>query len=357
MAYEKVPRPSTVYHLTQKGNLDSILDDGRIRRFGDTECWFCESLDKMKAYMEQTVMCKGKPYRTADGQLCHYSNFNSEAYILLKLAPIRQENAWYRRTQEQSSSSSDEVMQAEREFFPLSIGYRGDMAFQNAEVIDVPKFLAGEIVSHKELTSSELWGLLFERTEVEMAAYMRGLDHLERDELIQSAAEISAMQVCRRRLMAERKKLTRRNVLFLLQVEKPLGLIYEVWMEQQNAGEGNAFSRLLAELYKQKGNGYLIDDEQPGTVKQMLESCPNNCFMLLMPQGILKLAADEAEKALRGEEYTVLLDYSGDSEPIKTADLLEMVVIDMRKDEQGCWYVLVVHPKLLEALRREKKMT
>ena len=52
-----------------------------------------------------------------------------------------------------------------------------------------------------------------------------------------------------------------------------------------------------------------------------------------------------------------LLDYSGDSEPIKTADLLEMVVIDMRKDEQGCWYVLVVHPKLLEALRREKKMT
>ena len=114
---------------------------------------------------------------------------------------------------------------------------------------------------------------------------------------------------------------------------------------------------MLAELYKQKGNGYLIDDEQPETVKQMLESCPNNCFMLLMPQGILKLASDEAEKALRGEEYTVLLDYSGDSEPIKTAGLLEMVVIDMRKDEQGCWYVLVVHPKLLEALRREKKMT
>ena len=186
---------------------------------------------------------------------------------------------------------------------------------------------------------------------------MRRLDHLERDELIQSAEEISAMQVCRRGLMAERKKLTRRNVLFLLQVEKPLGMISEVWMEQQNAEEGNAFSRLLAELYKQKGNGYLIDDEQPETVKQMLESCPNNCFMLLMPQGILKLASDEAEKALRGEEYTVLLDYSGDSEPIKTADLLEMVVIDMRKDEQGCWYVLVVHPKLLEALRREKKMT
>ena len=90
-------------------------------------------------------------------------------FIMSRIAAAMR--AAYRRTQEQPSSSSDEVMQAEREFFPLSIGYRGDMAFQNAEVIDVPKFLAGEIVSHKELTSSELWGLLFERTEAEMAAY------------------------------------------------------------------------------------------------------------------------------------------------------------------------------------------
>ena len=56
MAYQKVPRPSTVYHLTKKEHLDSILDDGVIRRFDDTECWFCESLDKMKAYMGQTVL-------------------------------------------------------------------------------------------------------------------------------------------------------------------------------------------------------------------------------------------------------------------------------------------------------------
>ena len=248
MAYEKVPRPSTVYHLTQKGNLDSILDDGMIRRFNDTECWFCESLDKMKAYMEQTVMCKGKPYRTADGQLCHYSNFNSEAYILLKLAPIRQEDAWYHRTQDQPSSSSDEMMQAEREFFPLSIGYRGDMAFQNVEVIDVPKFLAGEIVSHKELTSSELWSLLSERTEVEMAAYMRGLDQLERDELIQSAAEISAMQVCRGRLTVQGESLPREELQFLLQAERPLEVLREAWLEHQSVDEGEIFFSLLSGL-------------------------------------------------------------------------------------------------------------
>ena len=248
MAYVKVRPPVKIYHLTGKDNLNSILDDGVIRRFNDTECWFCESLDKMRAYMEQTVMCKGKPYRTADGQLCHYSNFNPEAYILLKLVPTRQENAWYRRTQEQSSSNSEELMQAEKEFFSLSIGYRGDMAFRNAEVIDVPKFLAGEIVSHKELTSSELWGLLFERTEVEMAAYMRRLDHLERDELIQSAAEISAMQVCRGRLTVQGKSLSREELQFLLQTENPLEVLREAWLERQNADEGETFSSLLSDL-------------------------------------------------------------------------------------------------------------
>lgn len=38
-------RPSEVYHYTHRKNLDSILRDGRIRRMGDRECWFCASLE------------------------------------------------------------------------------------------------------------------------------------------------------------------------------------------------------------------------------------------------------------------------------------------------------------------------
>lgn len=72
--YVKAPIPSEVYHLTKKANLESILDDGAIRRFDDTECWFCESLAKMKAYMEQTVLCEGKPYYGVGGQLAVIRN-------------------------------------------------------------------------------------------------------------------------------------------------------------------------------------------------------------------------------------------------------------------------------------------
>ena len=81
MAYVKAIPPSVVYHLTRMENLDSVLDDGKIRRFMDSECWFCESLGKMKAYMEQTVMCEGKPYYAVSGQLCRYPKFVPEDYV------------------------------------------------------------------------------------------------------------------------------------------------------------------------------------------------------------------------------------------------------------------------------------
>ena len=248
MAYVKVRPPVKIYHLTGKDNLNSILDDGVIRRFNDTECWFCESLDKMRAYMAQTVLCEGKPYYAVGGQLCRYPKFVPEDYVLLKLTPRGYEDNWYRWDQEIPPGSPRGLVQAAKEFSMLKIGYRGDMAFKEPEVIDVPKFLAGEIVSHKELTSGELWGLLFERTEAEMAAYMRGLDHLERDELIQSAAEISAMQVCRGRLTVQGESLPREELQFLLQAEKPLEVLRDAWLERQSADEAETFSGLLSDL-------------------------------------------------------------------------------------------------------------
>ena len=168
--------------------------------------------------------------------------------MLLKLSPCDQPDNWYRWNQEIPPGSPKELARAAREFSLLKIGYRGDMAFRNAEVIDVPKFLAGEIISHKELTSGELWGLLFERTESEMADFMRGLDHLERDELIQSAAEISAMQVCRSELTVQGKNLSREELQFLLQTENPLAVLREAWLEHQSADEGETFSSLLSDL-------------------------------------------------------------------------------------------------------------
>ena len=158
MPYVKVPAPSEVYHLTKRENLDSILDDGKIRRFNDSECWFCEDLLKMKAYMEETVLCEGKPYSAVGGQLCHYPKFIPEDHVILKMTPRRSDDNWYRWDQEVPPGSPKEVVKAAREFSELKIGYRGDLSFCNAEIIDVPQFVRdGTVRKQPVQTSAELY--------------------------------------------------------------------------------------------------------------------------------------------------------------------------------------------------------
>ena len=244
MAYEKVPRPSTVYHLTQKGNLDSILDDGRIRRFDDTECWFCESLDKMRAYMAQTVLCEGKPYYAVGGQLCRYPKFVPEDYVLLKLTPRGYEDNWYRWNQEIPPGSPKELVQAAKEFSGLKIGYRGDLTFRNAEVIDVALFLTEEIVQGESVQiTSELQELLFEHIEREQREYTDSLYRMTQGQLIANAGEIEATRICYNALLTA--VFEREQLILLLSNDKPLTSVREAWQAEQAENYDMEFSHTI----------------------------------------------------------------------------------------------------------------
>ena len=236
MAYQKVPRPSTVYHLTKKEHLDSILDDGVIRRFDDTECWFCESLDKMKAYMAQTVLCEGKPYYAVGGQLCRYPKFVPEAHVLLKLRPCDQPDNWYRWNQEVPPGSSRELMQAAKEFSLLKIGYRGDMAFKEPEVIDVAIFLEDGIMQGEPVqTTSELRELLFEHVEREQREYTDSLYRMTQGQLIANAGEIEANRFCYNVLLTMR--LDREQLKVLAAMDDPLEVVRSAWASAQEVGQ------------------------------------------------------------------------------------------------------------------------
>lgn len=137
MAYVKARIPAEVYHLTKRENLDSILSDKRIRRFGDTECWFCRTPEDMLRYMEYTVLCEGKPYIATGGRVQNYPKFQPEDYVLLKLTPAKWEDKWYQWNQEVPANASSEVKAQAREFSELKIGYRGDLRFSQVEVYEL----------------------------------------------------------------------------------------------------------------------------------------------------------------------------------------------------------------------------
>ena len=221
-----------------------------IRRFDDTECWFCESLDKMRAYMAQTVLCEGKPYYAVGGRLCRYPKFVPKDYVLLKLTTRGYEDNWYRWNQEIPPGSSRELMQAAKEFSMLKIGYRGDMAFRSAEVIDVALFLTDGIVQGNPVqTTSELRDLLFEHVEREQREYTDSLYRMTQGQLIANAGEIEANRFCYNALLTMR--LDREQLKVLAAMDDPLEAVRSAWASAQDVGQEEEFSHTLFEICEQ----------------------------------------------------------------------------------------------------------
>lgn len=139
MSYSKARIPTEVYHLTKKENLDSILADKRIRRFGDTECWFCRDIPDMLRYMEYTVLNEGAPYIGGGGRMMYYPKFEPSEHVLLKITPQKWEDKWY---QVVPQNASMETKTQAAEFSSLKVGYRGDLRFSKCEVIELEPILA-----------------------------------------------------------------------------------------------------------------------------------------------------------------------------------------------------------------------
>ena len=131
-------QPGEVYHYTHRKNLDSILRDGRIRRMGDRECWFCASLEDTLTLMRATVMMEGKPYYKVGGSIGRYPKFVPEDYVILRLNPRFQKGEWVQWMQEMPPGSPPGLLKAAETFSNLKLGFRGDLMFQqNPEVIEV----------------------------------------------------------------------------------------------------------------------------------------------------------------------------------------------------------------------------
>jgi len=143
MGYERVAqRPSVVYHYTKRENLPSILKDGRIKRMGDTECWFCLSLEDTLSIMKDTVMAEGKPYYKVGGRLARYPKFIPSDYIILKLTPRWQNGEWVRWMQELPPGADPQLRKAADAFSMKKVGFRGDMKFYpTPEVLECSQLL------------------------------------------------------------------------------------------------------------------------------------------------------------------------------------------------------------------------
>lgn len=170
-----------------------------------------------------------------------------EDYILLKLTPCHQKDSWYRWEQEVPAGSPAELVRAAHEFSALKIGYRGDLAFQNAEVIDVPRFLTEGLTQGEPVqTNAELRDALFQRIEQEQKAYTESLYHMTQSEHIANAGEIEATRYCYNALLTA--NLERYQMLLLLSDGYPLTCVRDAWQTEQDVDRDDEFRHTVFRL-------------------------------------------------------------------------------------------------------------
>lgn len=128
--------------------------------------------------------------------------FVPEDYVLLKLTPCGYEDKWYRWEQEMPPGSPKALIRAAREFSALKIGYRGDLAFRNAEVINVPKFLTEGICTER-----------FGADHIETAGYGAATDRGGTTEKLSERllSAHDAVRLCGSDSIRNREALTRRS--------------------------------------------------------------------------------------------------------------------------------------------------
>ncbi len=143
MAYERIEKPKgLLYHYTKRENLEPILKDGRIRKFKDTESWFCKSLEDTLRLMELTVMQEGKLYYDVNGLPRKYPPFVPDDYVILELSLRYQSGDWVRWNQEFPAGTPEQVLKLGEEFSHLKVGFRGDVRFyENPNVYEVSELL------------------------------------------------------------------------------------------------------------------------------------------------------------------------------------------------------------------------
>ena len=136
MGYERIQKPEgLLYHYTRKENLESILRDGRIRKFCDRETWFTKSLADTLRLMSLTVMQEGAAYYDARGRLKALPGICTGGLCSFRTYPALPERGMGDLESGTSTQCPESVRELAEEFSHLKLGYRGDLKFWENPVI------------------------------------------------------------------------------------------------------------------------------------------------------------------------------------------------------------------------------
>lgn len=144
---KKISQPEKVYHMTARGNLESILKDGKILADWAGECFFFKDLKDIPIYINLTGALKGRQYYDQiKGVLTVRTDppLIISDTVILCLTPRYKDNNWYKEitNPERYNKSQEDIV---NEFDNCRVMYHGDMKFKSSpEIIELSSIMTAD---------------------------------------------------------------------------------------------------------------------------------------------------------------------------------------------------------------------
>ncbi len=137
--------PETIYHYTKRENENKIVNDGQLKKYKDSHCWFCESIEDVLEVMRNTIMNEGATFADTDGSIKAYGKFNQDEWIIIKGTPKYSDPMNYFIWRNETDFYAHVTEQAIRNE-TIKIGYRGNLRLKNIEVLELLSVIKDMIV-------------------------------------------------------------------------------------------------------------------------------------------------------------------------------------------------------------------
>ena len=107
--FEEIEQPEYVYHMTSREKAKKILEDGKVKVFGDYVCFFFDDPKWIPAYIYVFGYDHGHEYLGLDGRPKKDPPLIHEDTVVLRLKPRRKESlVWYREVAKSLATKNTE---------------------------------------------------------------------------------------------------------------------------------------------------------------------------------------------------------------------------------------------------------
>ena len=143
--FEEIDQPEVVYHMTDRENLESIMESRKIKSFNDYLTFFFTNEEQAPLYIELSGALTGRHYYGTDGIPKTAPPLIVEDTVVLKLVPKKKEKLeWYREVIDGTKSGYETVMTPDiqplwDEFNNCKVVHYGDFQFdvEKVEIIEL----------------------------------------------------------------------------------------------------------------------------------------------------------------------------------------------------------------------------